>query len=137
MSNALVIPLEQMNSKCNLQYFHLCNGYYVGETKNFDRGRNYKKKPFFGVHLIKNIGVVLAKPVTVHSSGCYCSSSSSSFFFTFFNNNQHQNILTFFTFYITLIIFYYYSNKKIHYNTKLFHFFIQILFSLYHIITFY
>jgi hypothetical protein len=43
----------------------------------------------------------------------------------------------FFTFYIILIIFYYYSNKKIHYNTIFFYFFIQILFTLYHIITFY
>jgi hypothetical protein len=58
-------------------------------------------------------------------------------FFIFFTTNQHQNILTFFTFYITSIIFYYYPNKKIHYNTKFFHFFIQILFTLYHIITFY
>jgi hypothetical protein len=58
-------------------------------------------------------------------------------FFTFFNNNSHQNILTFFTFYIISIIFYYYSNKKIHYNTKHFHFSIQIFFTLYHIITFY
>jgi hypothetical protein len=58
------------------------------------------------------------------------------YFFIFFNNNSHQNILTFFTFYITSIIFYYYSNNKIHYNTKFFHFFIQILFILYHIITF-
>jgi hypothetical protein len=55
-------------------------------------------------------------------------------FFIFFTTNQHQNIPTF---YITSIIFYYYSNKKIHYNTKLFHFLIQILFILYHIITFY
>jgi hypothetical protein len=48
------------------------------------------------------------------------------YFFIFFNTNQHQNILTFFIFYITSIIFYYYSNKKIHYNLKLFHFSIQI-----------
>jgi hypothetical protein len=47
-----------------------------------------------------------------------------SHFFIFSNNNQHQNIFTFFTFYTTSIIFYYYSNKKIHYNTKLIHFFI-------------
>jgi uncharacterized membrane protein len=48
--------------------------------------------------------------------------------FIFFNINQHQNIPTFFTFYITSIIFYYYSNKKIHYNPKLFHFSIQFFF---------
>jgi hypothetical protein len=59
------------------------------------------------------------------------------FIFTFSNNNQYQNIFTFFTFYIISIIFYYYSNKKIHYNTKLFHFSIQIFFTLYYIITFY
>jgi hypothetical protein len=52
-------------------------------------------------------------------------------FFIFFNTNQHQNILTFFTFYITLIIFYYYSNKKIHYNSKLFHFSIQFFILFY------
>jgi hypothetical protein len=63
--------------------------------------------------------------------------SFSFYFFTFSNNNQHQNIFTFSIFYITSIIFYYYSNKKIYHNTKLFHFFIQILFTLYHIITFY
>jgi len=57
-------------------------------------------------------------PVTIHNF--------LYFIFTFFNNNQHQNIPTFFTFYITSILFYYYSNKKIHYNTKLLHFSIQI-----------
>jgi hypothetical protein len=34
-------------------------------------------------------------------------------------------------------MFYYYLNKKIYYNTKFFHFFIQIHFILYRIITFY
>jgi hypothetical protein len=49
--------------------------------------------------------------------------------FTYFKNNQPQNTLTLYH----INNFYYYLNKKIHYNTKLFHFSIQILFTLYHI----
>jgi hypothetical protein len=62
------------------------------------------------------------------------------FFFTFLYFLILINVKTFlflFIFYITSIIFYYYLNKKIHYNTKLFHFSIQILFTLYRIITLY
>jgi hypothetical protein len=56
-------------------------------------------------------------------TGCLVTNTPfPSFIFTFRKNNQLQNIQTFFTFYITSIIFYYYSNKKIHYNTKFFHF---------------
>jgi hypothetical protein len=79
--------------------------------------------------------VCLINNKTLHGSGEH-HSHYCFHFFTFFNNNSHQNILTFFIFYITSIIFYYYLNKKIHYNTKFFHFSIQILFTLYHIITF-
>jgi len=47
--------------------------------------------------------------------------------FTFLKNNQLQNILILYH----INNFYYYLNKKIHYNIKLFHFFIQIIFTLY------
>jgi hypothetical protein len=55
------------------------------------------------------------------------------YFHFFLKTINFKTFQLFFTFDIILIIFYYYLNKRIHYNTKFIHIFIQILTILYYI----
>jgi hypothetical protein len=104
-----------LSKKCKVHNIHMS---ILIRPKKKKKSTNYEMMPRSG----------LVCPWTIHYSTVHV-----LFFLIFLYFLLLINIKTFSLFslfYITSIIFYYYSNKKIHYNTKLFHF-------LYHIITFY